>query len=94
VGSGIFSVVSKGATTNLAGSSQANGYFGAFLKFAGFDGIIVQGRAKQWSYLYIHDNTAEIRNAEGLVEKTPGRPRTPSRKIEAAEQRLFHRPCR
>jgi aldehyde:ferredoxin oxidoreductase len=69
VGSGIFSVISKGATTNLAGSSQANGFFGAFLKFAGFDGIIVQGRAKKWSYLYVHDNTAEIRSAEDLVGK-------------------------
>ncbi|HTY60690.1 MAG TPA: aldehyde ferredoxin oxidoreductase C-terminal domain-containing protein [Acidobacteriota bacterium] len=67
VGSGIFSVISKGATTGLAGTSQANGFFGAFLKFAGFDGIIVQGRAKKWSYLYIHDNTAEIRSAEDLA---------------------------
>jgi len=69
VGSGIFSVISKGATTGLAGTSQANGFFGAFLKFAGFDGIIVQGRAKKWSYLYIHDNTAEIRSAEDLAGK-------------------------
>jgi aldehyde:ferredoxin oxidoreductase len=69
VGSGIFSVISKGATTNLAGTSQANGFFGAFLKFAGFDGIIVQGQAKKWSYLYVHDNTAEIRSAEDLVGK-------------------------
>lgn len=69
VGSGIFSVISKGATTNLAGTSQANGFFGAFLKFAGFDGIIVQGRAKKWSYLYIHDDTAEIRSAADLVGK-------------------------
>ena len=69
IGSGIFSVISKGATTGLAGSSQANGFFGAFLKFAGFDGIIIQGRAKNWSYLYIHDNTAEIRSAADVVGK-------------------------
>jgi aldehyde:ferredoxin oxidoreductase len=69
VGSGIFSVISKGATTGLAGASQANGFFGAFLKFAGFDGIIIQGRAKQWSYLHVHDNTAEILSAEDLVGK-------------------------
>jgi aldehyde:ferredoxin oxidoreductase len=68
-GSGIFSVISKGATTNLSGSSQANGFFGAYLKFAGYDGIIVQGQAKKWSYLYVHDNTAEIRSAEDLVGK-------------------------
>ena len=35
-GSAAFSVVSKGPMTNLAGTSQANGKFGAFLKFSGF----------------------------------------------------------
>ncbi len=68
-GSGIFSVISKGPATNFAGTSQANGFFAAFLKFAGFDGVIVQGQAKKWSYLHIHDGTATIRNAEHLVGK-------------------------
>lgn len=68
-GSGIFSVVSKGPMTNMAGTTQANGYFAAFLKFAGFDGIIVQGRAKRWLYLYVHDGTAELRDAGHLQGK-------------------------
>ena len=68
-GSGTFSVVSKGPMTNMAGACQANGYFGAFLKFAGFDGIIVQGRAKRWLYLYIHDGIAELRDARHLLGK-------------------------
>jgi aldehyde:ferredoxin oxidoreductase len=68
-GSGIFSVISKGAATGMAGTSQANGFFAAFLKFAGFDGIIVQGQAKRWSYLHVHDGTADIRNAEHLLRK-------------------------
>ncbi len=68
-GSGIFSIISKGPATNMAGTSQANGFFAAFLKFAGFDGIIVQGQAKKWSYLHVHDDTAEIRSAEHLVGK-------------------------
>jgi aldehyde:ferredoxin oxidoreductase len=68
-GSGTFSVVSKGPMTNLAGACQANGYFGAFLKFSGFDGIVVQGRAKRWLYLHIHDGTAELRDAEHLRGK-------------------------
>lgn len=42
-GSGTFCVVSKGPTTNLAGSSQTNGFFRAFLKLNGFDGIVVDG---------------------------------------------------
>ncbi|MFH1087748.1 MAG: aldehyde ferredoxin oxidoreductase N-terminal domain-containing protein, partial [Chloroflexota bacterium] len=37
-GSGSFSIVTKGALTNGATSTQAAGFFGAFLKFSGFDG--------------------------------------------------------
>ncbi len=68
-GSGTFSLVTKGPMTNMAGLSQANGFFGAFLKFAGFDGLIVKGKAAHWSYLYIHDGTAEIRDARHLAGK-------------------------
>lgn len=68
-GSGIFSVISKGPATELAGTSQANGFFAAFLKFSGFDGIIVQGQAKKWSFIHVHDGVAEIRSAEHLVGK-------------------------
>jgi aldehyde:ferredoxin oxidoreductase len=68
-GSGTFSVVSKGPMTNFAGACQANGYFGAFLKFSGFDGIVVQGKAKKWLYLHIHDGTAKLRDAGHLQGK-------------------------
>jgi aldehyde:ferredoxin oxidoreductase len=68
-GSGTFSVVSKGPMTNFAGASQANGYFGAFLKFSGFDGIVVQGKAKKWLYLHVHDGTAELCDAGHLQGK-------------------------
>ena len=68
-GSGTISVVTKGALTNGAVASQTNGFFGAFLKFAGYDGIILQGRAKRWVYLYIHNGQAELRDASHLVGK-------------------------
>ena len=68
-GSGTISVVTKGPLTNGAGASQANGFFGAFLKFAGYDGIILQGRAKRWVYLYIRNGGAELRDASHLVGK-------------------------
>lgn len=45
-GSGSFSVVTKGALTNGTASTQANGYFGAYLKFSGFDGILIKGAAR------------------------------------------------
>src|SRR5512136_1688870 len=40
-GAATFNVVTKGPMTNLAGSSQANGFLGAYLRFSGFDGIII-----------------------------------------------------
>ena len=68
-GSGAIAVVTKGALTNGIASSQANGFFGAFLRFSGFDGIILQGSAPQWVYLYIHNGAAELRDATFLLGK-------------------------
>jgi aldehyde:ferredoxin oxidoreductase len=66
-GSGTISVVTKGPLTNGAAATQANGFFGAFLRFCGYDGIIIQGKAKRWVYLHVYDGGAELRNASHLV---------------------------
>ena len=66
-GAGTINVMTKGPMTNLAGSSQANGFFGAYLKFSGFDGIVFQGRAPHLSYLYVNDGKVEIRDARHLA---------------------------
>ena len=42
-GSGTFSVVTKGCLTNGATATQANGFFGAFLRFNGFIAVVFQG---------------------------------------------------
>ncbi len=68
-GSGTICVVSKGPMTNLAGSSQANGFFGAYLKFCGYDAVIIQGRADELTYLHIKDGEAELRDAKHLSMK-------------------------
>ncbi len=68
-GAGTFNVASKGPLTNLAGCSQANGFFGAYLKFSGFDGIIFQGKASNLVYLLIKDGKAEIQDARHLTGK-------------------------
>jgi aldehyde:ferredoxin oxidoreductase len=68
-GTGSFCVVTKGALTNGAASSQANGYFGAFLRLSGFETVVIEGASDDWVYLYVHDGTAEIRNASHLVGK-------------------------
>ncbi len=69
MGSGNFSVVTRGALTDGPTSTQANGYFGAYIKFAGFDAVIVQGKAPELCYIYIHDGQAELRDAGHLAGK-------------------------
>ncbi|HEX78287.1 MAG TPA: hypothetical protein G4O03_07800 [Dehalococcoidia bacterium] len=66
-GSGTISFVTKGALTNAASSTQANGFFGTFLKFCGFDAVLFQGAAPDWKYLYIHNGVAELRDARHLL---------------------------
>ena len=68
-GAATFNVTAKGPMTNLAGASQANGYFGAYLKFSGYDGIIFEGTAPNLVYLWIKDGKAEIRDAGHLAGK-------------------------
>ena len=68
-GSANFSVVTKGPMTNGAAATQANGYFGAFLRLSGFDGIIAKGVSRDWVYLYVHDGQAEFRDARYLLGK-------------------------
>jgi len=67
--SGLYTVATKGPLTNLFVASHANGFFGARMKFAGYDGVIFQGAAKRWVYLYIHDGVAELRDAAHLLGK-------------------------
>ncbi|MDD5701926.1 MAG: aldehyde ferredoxin oxidoreductase C-terminal domain-containing protein [Dehalococcoidales bacterium] len=69
-GTGSVALVSKGAMTNGMSSTQANGFFGAFLRFSGFDAMIVQGQSPSWVYLYIHDGQVEIKDATHLLGQT------------------------
>ncbi|MDD4860031.1 MAG: aldehyde ferredoxin oxidoreductase C-terminal domain-containing protein [Dehalococcoidales bacterium] len=68
-GSGTFALVTKGAMTNGATSTQANGYMGAYMKFAGFDGVILENASPKWVYLYLHDGVAELKDASALKGK-------------------------
>ncbi|MBI2854042.1 MAG: aldehyde ferredoxin oxidoreductase family protein [Chloroflexi bacterium] len=68
-GSGTFCVVTKGALTGGAASTQANGFLGAFLRSSGFDAVVIHGKAEKLTYLYIHDGAAELRDAAFLAGK-------------------------
>ena len=68
-GCATISFVTKGAMTNGATSSQPNGNFGAYLKWCGYDGILVQGASPGWKYIYVHEGGAELRDASHLQGK-------------------------
>ncbi|MFC1822879.1 aldehyde ferredoxin oxidoreductase family protein [Thermodesulfobacteriota bacterium] len=69
-GTGGWNLVCKGPlVSGFSVSSQAQGHFGARLKFAGYDDIVVKGASDKWCYLFIHDGKAEIKDASHLVGK-------------------------
>ncbi len=61
-----YMVVTKGALTNAITTSNSGGHWGPELKFAGYDLLIVEGKAPQPSYLFIYDDHVEIRDASEL----------------------------
>jgi aldehyde:ferredoxin oxidoreductase len=67
---GRYEVVTKAPLTGTIGASNSGGHFGPELKFAGYDGIIFEGKASKPVYLYINDDVVEIRSAEHLWGKT------------------------
>lgn len=50
--------------------SHSHGYWGSNLKFAGYDGLMVEGVASDPVYLWIHDGEVEIRDAGAFWGKT------------------------
>lgn len=68
-GSGGYSVVTKGPLTNGAATVQGNGFLGAYLRFCGFDGIIIHGASPKWVYLHVNEDSAELRDASHIKGK-------------------------
>ena len=68
-GSGRSGVGSKSPLTGGWGDSQAGGFWGAELKRAGWDAIIIEGKAANPVYLWINDDKVEIRDASHLWGK-------------------------
>ncbi len=62
-------VSAKSPIENLWNFNNMGGAWGAQLKFAGYDGIVIQGKADALSYLYIEDGTIEIRDASDYKGK-------------------------
>jgi aldehyde:ferredoxin oxidoreductase len=65
-----WSAVTKSPLTKIYCCSSAGGFFGAELKFAGYDAVVIRGAAKKPKFLQIVDGEAELVGAEELWGKT------------------------
>ncbi|MDJ0610386.1 MAG: aldehyde ferredoxin oxidoreductase family protein [Kiloniellales bacterium] len=68
--SGRYAVVTKGPLTGAIACSNSGGKFGAELKFAGYDLLVIHGRSPKPVYLHIVDDTVEILPADELWGET------------------------
>ena len=66
------SVGAKSPMSGLYGESEAGGFWGAELKMAGWDGMVVTGKADKPAYIWIKDQEVEIRDAAHLWGKITG----------------------
>ena len=69
-GTAMHNVITKSPLTNLAAESTTPGYFGSMIKKAGFDAIIVSGKADRPVYLLIDNNNVKIEEAFDIWGKT------------------------
>lgn len=67
-----FNITAKSPLTGAIGDTQCGGGFGPKLKYAGFDAVVVKGRADKPVYLWINQGRVEIRNAQHLWGKVTG----------------------
>jgi len=58
-----YTVAARSPLTGAFGETEAGGYWAPELKFAGYDAIVIGGRAPEPVYLWIHDGEVEIRDA-------------------------------
>jgi len=66
-----YAVVSKSPATGGVGEAKAHGFFGPDLKRAGYDAVIITGKAEKLSYLWIDDDKVRLMNAENMKGKSP-----------------------
>ena len=63
---GRYNVVTRGPLNGTIAASNSGGSFGPELKYAGYDGIIFEGKAEKPVYLWINNAEVELRSAEEL----------------------------
>ena len=62
-------ISAKGPMTGGVGDANMGGAFGPEMRYAGFDHLVIRGRAEKPVYLYVNDGEVEIRDASHLWGK-------------------------
>ncbi len=62
--SGRINITAKSPESGILGDANIGGFFGAEMRLAGFDRLIILGKASSPVYLYLEDGTLEIRPAD------------------------------
>ena len=68
---GRVTISAKSPLTGGFGDSNMGGHWGAELKYAGYDQIVITGKAKKPVYLWIDDDQVELRDASHIWGKFP-----------------------
>ncbi|MDW7669755.1 MAG: aldehyde ferredoxin oxidoreductase family protein, partial [Bacillota bacterium] len=68
-GSGRVNFSAKSPQTNSLGDSNAGGFFGSEVKFAGYDQIIIEGKSQNRIYLFIKNDEVFFKDADKIIGK-------------------------
>jgi aldehyde:ferredoxin oxidoreductase len=71
-GSNRYTAAAKSPLTGGYGESEAGGWWGPELRAAGWDGVVIRGKAQGPVYLWIKDNKVEFRDASAFWGKLSG----------------------
>ena len=82
-------VYTKSPLTGTFTRNCGGGDFGAWLKWAGFELIILEGKAAKPAYLYIKDGTHEILDAQDIWGKTVSQTQEYLKKKHGAKARMI-----
>ncbi|MFC1980650.1 aldehyde ferredoxin oxidoreductase N-terminal domain-containing protein, partial [Chloroflexota bacterium] len=63
-------VVTKSTLTGLLGMGNFGGWWSPRLRLAGFEAIIIRGKSSSPVYLWINDDTIELKSAENIWGKS------------------------
>ncbi|MCX8172416.1 MAG: aldehyde ferredoxin oxidoreductase family protein [Archaeoglobaceae archaeon] len=98
------SFCARSPLTRIWGESSSGGKMGAYIKYAGWDGVIIEGRSDKPVYLKIDKNGVEFKDASGIwgkgcyetqeiIERELGEKRTATAVIGQAGENMVKYAC-